>query len=103
MRIRINVSLADKTYYHIGGNVDVILELFSLSDIEEALEYLHDNHIEKILPLGMGSNLLLPDAGFHGAILRLLAGTENFRLKENRVNAFAGATMDQLIQFTFRS
>ncbi|HUD44140.1 MAG TPA: UDP-N-acetylmuramate dehydrogenase [Patescibacteria group bacterium] len=101
MQVYKNVSLSQDTYYHIGGNVDVVLELSSLVDIEEALKYLQQNHIEKILPLGLGSNLLISDSGFRGAILRLLPGSENFLLKENKVTAFAGATIDQLIQFCF--
>lgn len=71
-RLSANVSLADITWFRVGGPAEV---LFTPADEADLAYFL--KHKPKDLPafvLGLGSNLLVRDGGVPGAIIRLGRG-----------------------------
>jgi UDP-N-acetylmuramate dehydrogenase len=101
MNLRANVDLAQITYYRIGGTADLLIEVSSIEDIRSALAWLQRRGVTAVFPLGLGSNVLLPDAGYRGAILRLRPSPDGFRSEPGgNVTAFAGNTIEQLLRYT---
>lgn len=105
MKIRRDVSLKDIVFYKIGGKARWLLDCASTEDILEAVEFVQTNKIEKFMVLGLGSNLLMSDADYNGAIIRIRksGGSPDIRLTSDGLTvAFAGQTLDDLINFSFQ-
>jgi len=106
MQIYENVLLSTILWYQIGGVAKTVLDVASKEDVYEALEYIKSNNIAKVFVLGLGSNMLFPDEGFDGAIIRFQSQEDGLGVKfvdENIVEAFAGEFLDSVIQFQFEN
>lgn len=107
MHIYRDFSLSKILYYKIGGKARFVLKVQNKKDLLEALDFIQKNKTEKILPVGLGSNLLVSDDFFNGVVLWFSRGElkgKNSTLKlhsGNIVEAFANVLLDDLIQFSF--
>lgn len=103
MQIHDNLSLKDILFYKIGGTAKLVLEIKSRDDIIAALDYIKKNHIEKFLVVGLGSNLLMHDADFDGAVIFITKPEQQdiSLTDEGLIGVYAGQTLDELIQFSF--
>jgi UDP-N-acetylenolpyruvoylglucosamine reductase len=68
--IRHHEPLAKRTTLRVGGPADLYIEPASESDLAAALKFCADQPIPIFL-LGRGSNLLVKDSGFRGAVICL--------------------------------
>ncbi|MEZ5852149.1 MAG: UDP-N-acetylmuramate dehydrogenase [Hyphomicrobiaceae bacterium] len=71
-RLIANASLAEITWFRVGGTADV---LFTPADTEDLAYFL--GHVPAGLPvtvIGLGSNLLVRDGGIDGVVIRLGRG-----------------------------
>jgi UDP-N-acetylmuramate dehydrogenase len=102
MEILKNDNIKDRLYYKIGGTVKYVLKCTTEEDIEDALYFIDQNNIQKYLVIGLGSNILMPDDFYDGAVI--LLGSKNTPqieiLGEDRVKVFAGELFDTLINVT---
>ncbi|MEK7450595.1 MAG: UDP-N-acetylmuramate dehydrogenase [Patescibacteria group bacterium] len=104
MHIYNNFLLKDIIYYGIGGKARFVLKIQNKEDFLEALKFIKANKIEKVLIIGLGSNLLVSDDFFDGAVL-WFAKPEVHKFsftKDGLVEAFASENLDDLIQFSFQ-
>lgn len=104
MQIYNNVLLSTILWYQIGGVARIVLDVGSREDIYSAFEYLKRNNISNIFVLGLGSNMLFPDEGFDGAIIRFQSQDDGMgvRLLEGTiVESFAGEFLDSVINYGF--
>lgn len=102
MRVFEHVPLTDVVYYKIGGKARFVVQVSSAEDTLEAIHFLRNNNINDIRIIGLGSNLILPDSDFPGAVLLMRGeGTTFEKISKNVVKSFAGETVDELIQFSF--
>lgn len=84
---RQNFSLAEVTWFRVGGPAEV---LFKPADAEDLADFL--KHKPKDIPhivIGVGSNLLVRDGGVSGVVIRL--GREFSQLAANNQQLTAGA------------
>ncbi|MGE5619819.1 MAG: UDP-N-acetylmuramate dehydrogenase [Sphingomonadaceae bacterium] len=95
--------LSEILYYRIGGVARFLLEAQKREDVLEALHFVQANAIDRLVVVGLGSNLLFPDGPFDGAVLRIATqGTPQIReMGEGLVQAFAGEELDTVINFGF--
>lgn len=70
MEIKKDVSLAQFTTFKIGGLAKYFIEVNSLDELKEALDFSGKNKLP-IFVLGGGSNLLFPDAGWPGLVIKV--------------------------------
>ena len=90
-------------YYRIGGVARFLLEAVSREDVLEAIEFARSSGVDRLVVVGLGSNLLFPDGLFDGAVLRI-AGSKARQIREPEpglVEAFAGEELDNVIGFGF--
>ncbi len=93
-----NTPLAAATTFRVGGPADVFIDL-SHAAAPAILRCCHELEIPYLL-LGNGSNLLVGDKGFRGAVLRLAAKEIGPRLQEDgTVYAPAGMSLQRLCLF----
>jgi UDP-N-acetylmuramate dehydrogenase len=86
-RLEANVRMADLTWFRTGGPAQV---LFSPADEEDLAYFLSRlDPLLPVLPVGVGSNLLVRDAGIAGIVIRL--GRPFFEIRIDGLEIAAGA------------
>ncbi len=91
-----NSPLARHTTIGVGGPADFLLRPSSAHPLAQALEGLTDEGIP-VAFLGAGSNLLIPDSGFRGAVICLADLLDEPRVEGNQVLAAAGWRLPVLV------
>lgn len=91
IRIEEGIALAPLTTMLVGGAARFFVRIVNISQISEALSFARAKNIP-LLVLGGGSNVLIPDAGFSGLIMKIECKGISFELdEESRVRMIAGA------------
>ena len=99
MRILENVSLKEYTTFHIGGNADFFVDVHSVAELQEALEYA-ETHSLTVTVLGGGSNVLVSDDGVRGLVIRICILGIEFETHGNthvRATVGAGVVWDEFV------
>lgn len=92
-----NVSLADCTWYGLGGPAKYLIRPRTVEELEQVNLRCRENHIP-IRVLGFGSNLLIGDDGIKAAVIKL--ESDQFSQTDfdgGRLTAWAGAELSQLV------
>ncbi len=92
--IKRNFPLSTLSNYKTGGPADFFIEVKNIADLESALGWAKDNN-QKVFILGGGTNILFPDAGFRGLVIKI--SNTDFRFESNKLFAGAGVLMADLI------
>lgn len=66
-----NKPLKNLTWMKVGGNADFYTEVHTKKELVQAFEFAHKKSIP-ILFLGQGSNMIVPDEGIRGLVIRLM-------------------------------
>jgi UDP-N-acetylmuramate dehydrogenase len=104
MNIYENFQLSEILYYKIGPKARFVLKIQDYADVEEALAFIKTHQIKKVLPVGLGANLLMSEKFFDGAIL-WFAKPEDTQItigETGLIEAFASHSLDDLIHFSFK-
>lgn len=101
MNIYKDFLLKDILYYHIGGKARIVAEINSKKDFFDALSFFKKEGIEKIMPVGLGSNLLFTDNTFDGAILWFHKSSSLIFDKDDVIQAFSSVALDDAIALSF--
>ncbi len=96
MKIKKNESLAKHTSFKVGGKAKYFCEPSNINEILEALEFSKSKKI-KYFVLGKGSNVIFPDKGFNGLIIRLK--TDTISVEGRTVFAYSGVPISKLLAF----
>jgi UDP-N-acetylmuramate dehydrogenase len=95
MVIEENVPLASLTTFGIGGDARFLVTVNGVEELQEALEFAKKKELQVLL-LGGGSNMLIPDAGWAGLVIKIeIKGVE---LAKNILIAGAGESWDGLVE-----
>ncbi len=94
-RIEERASLARLSTFRIGGSAEVLAEVATEDALAEVLARLRERRIPVQL-VGLGSNVLFPDEGLPGAVLRLAGRFLEIRFDGDRVEAGAGVALPKL-------
>ena len=88
--LEVNGSLADFIWFRCGGPADV---LFRPADLADLVDFLRACPADvPVLPVGVGSNLLVRDGGVEGVVVRLSKAFAQVSIEPgNRVRAGAAA------------
>ncbi len=89
-----NATLAPYTSFHIGGTARLVISPKSSEEAITALRLLQDAGA-RILVLGNGTNVLISDDGFSGAVL-VLSGMRGAEYRDNSITADAGASITHI-------
>ncbi len=89
-----NASMADLTWFRVGGKADV---MFQPSDTEDLASFLRECPASvPVTVVGVGSNLLVRDGGIEGVVIRLAKGFTEIEIEEEIVHAGA-AVLDVMV------
>lgn len=86
--------------FHVGGNVRVVARPKNAKQLEGLYAFLSENNIKNIL-LGRGSNVVISDDGYDGAVVSLseISKIDFSVTDDNCIVAGAGASMQKLASF----
>ncbi len=84
-----HAPLAGFTWFRTGGSVQILFEPADENDLAYFLRRL--DPAQKILTLGLGSNLLIRDGGVAGIVIRLGRAFETIAIEGSSIVAGAGA------------
>ena len=95
---RAGVPLAPYTTFRIGGPAAILVEPRVPADVRTCLEICR----ELSLPLhimGAGSNIIVPDQGVDGVVLRIAGGLKSLSYDDGTIRCGAGVSDAELAQF----
>lgn len=98
---RENEPLAAYTWFGIGGEARFFFEPRNTDELKGVARRCRENDIAMRV-LGSGSNILVPDSGFDGAVIRLSGDFEEVTFVEDGVEAGAAFKMSNLVLRTIR-
>ena len=90
--------MSKHTTLHVGGNADYFIKPLWLKDLLTILE-LCDKYGLKYTIIGLGSNLLVSDSGFRGAIISL-ENLNTIKKRGGEIIAYSGAKLKDLCKFS---
>ncbi len=93
-KIQKDIALKPFTTWQVGGPAKYYLEIKSKEDLNAAYSWAKDKQL-KVYILGGGSNILVPDDGVDGLVLRML--NDKTEAKGERLECGAGACLSNAI------
>jgi UDP-N-acetylmuramate dehydrogenase len=100
--IRRDEPMARHTSWRVGGPARLFLVCETLHDLNSALEILADEDVAWQV-VGRGTNLLVSDAGFEGAVIVLGREFRRHSVDGDRITAGAGAMLAAIVQDAYAS
>ncbi|MCK4776837.1 MAG: FAD-binding protein, partial [Actinomycetia bacterium] len=88
--------LAFHTTFCVGGKAKYFITADTYHQLKSSLEILDEKHIP-IFILGKGSNILISDKGFNGAIIKLGRDFNNIKINETVIQAGALVSLPQIV------
>jgi UDP-N-acetylmuramate dehydrogenase len=98
--VRAAEPMSRHTTFRVGGPAALYVVADSLSDLASATEILADEEVVYTV-VGKGSNLLVADAGYDGAVLMLGRDFKHHVIGEGTLRAGAGTILAFLVQQAF--
>ena len=95
-------AMSRHTSFRIGGPARLFVECDSIGDLSAALSILADEEVEWIV-LGKGTNVLVADAGFDGAVITLGRDFKRHALEGNQLRSGAGVMLAAIVQDAFKA
>lgn len=95
--VRRNEPMARHTTYRIGGPASIFAVCDSVTDLARCLEVLAEADLAWTV-MGKGSNVLVSDRGYEGAVLVLGKEFKRHRTEDDRVLSGAGVTLAAVVQ-----
>ncbi len=88
--------MSSHTTFHIGGPADILIKPKDLNALKKAMKIIYASSVPYFI-MGNGSDLLVSDTGFRGAVIKLAGNFDKVDFKENGVEAQAGVYLKRLI------
>lgn len=96
--MRFNEPLYQYTTFRLGGPCEIFLLPENTPDVRAAVRFFNEEKIPWAV-LGGGSNVLFPDLGFYGGIIRIGEDMAEFDEEDDHLSAGAGMPMSRLMKF----
>lgn len=98
--VRMMEPMSRHTTYRIGGPADLLITCDTLSDVTETLRLCAEYEMPWTV-VGKGSNLLVADGGYRGAVILLGKEFKAHSVEGTSVQAGAGCTLAYVVQDAF--
>lgn len=96
--------LSPLTNLKVGGPAEGFLTITNMEDLKQTLSILQKDHIPSLI-IGRGTNLIIPDEGIRGLVIRLKGDFETIRTVKKTKDATylwsgAGTALSSLLTYT---
>ena len=100
--VRYDEPLKNHTTFKIGGNCIALIEPREVSDIVETIKICRENSI-KFFVIGNGSNLLVPDEGYNGVIIKLKSEFSTKQVEGEYLIVNSGAKLSEVYTVAYEN
>ncbi len=100
--VRYDEPLKNHTTFKIGGNCIALIEPREVSDIVETIKICRENSI-KFFVIGNGSNLLVPDEGYNGVIIKLKGEFSTIQVEGEYLIVNSGARLSEVYTVAYEN
>jgi len=97
-KILLSEPLNKFTSLRIGGQADYYFEPMDKEDTVNIISYLQKQDVS-FIALGKGSNLLVNDDGFRGAVVNIESSLKSIYAEGSRIVAEAGVSLNRFVDF----
>lgn len=94
-KVALNEPLQKHTTIKIGGPADLFIEPSSVEGLQKTLEIIKEQNLS-FRVIGRGSNLLIPDEGMRGVVIKLGSNFDDLTEDGNTIRVAAGYPMIKL-------
>lgn len=101
-KILLSETMGSHTTFRIGGPADYFFEPQDKEDAVVILQYLQKNNVP-FFALGKGSNLLVSDEGYRGAVVDIESTLKSTHIEGNQIYAEAGVLLNRLVDFAIQN
>ena len=93
--VRLHEPMKKHTTFRIGGPADYYLCPHSTEELQKILQICRENKLEFFI-LGNGSNLLVSDKGYRGAVIQLWKNFSDIETEDNIITVKAGTLLSKV-------
>lgn len=93
--VKLQEPMSKHTTFRIGGPADFYLCPHSTKEVQQTIQICKEENLPYFI-LGNGSNLLVSDKGYRGAIIRLWKNFSDISVKDCCITAKAGALLSKV-------
>ena len=95
-KIYFNHDIGKMTWFRTGGKAELFISVENENELEIIINTIKDYNY---LIIGMGSNILIRDKGYKGAIIKLGKGFNSLRVEEDKIISGASILDNNLSKF----
>lgn len=100
--VKYDEPLKNHTTFQIGGKCIALIEPKKVEDIIEAIKICRENNL-KFFVIGNGSNLLVPDDGYNGVIIKIKSEFSNIQVEGECLIANSGAKLSEVYTVAYEN
>lgn len=93
--VKTNETMKAHTSFKVGGIADYFIVPQNLEQLKLAINTCTHNNIDYYI-IGNGSNILVSDNGYRGAIIQIFKNMNSFCVKDNTIEAYSGILLSKL-------
>lgn len=93
--VKVDEPMKKHTTFRVGGPADYFLTPENVEQIQETVLFLKEKNVPYYI-IGNGSNLLVGDLGYRGAIIQIYQKMNQIRTEEEYIYAEAGALLSKI-------
>ena len=100
--VKYDEPLKNHTTFQIGGKCIALIEPKKVEDIIKAIKICRENNL-KCFVIGNGSNLLVPDDGYNGVIIKIKSEFSNIQVEWECLIAHSGAKLSEVYTVAYEN
>ena len=100
--VKYDEPLKNHTTFQIGGKCIALIEPKKVEDIIKAIKICRENNL-KFFVIGNGSNLLVPDDGYNGVIIKIKSEFSNIQVEGECLIAHSGAKLSEVYTVAYEN
>lgn len=93
--VKIDEPMKKHISFRVGGPADILVKPRTEEDLKNIIALVKEENIPYLV-IGNGSNLLIKDGGIRGVVIKISDNYNSFEIKENILEAQAGALLSVL-------
>lgn len=93
--VKVNAQMSEYTTFKVGGPADFFVTPGNIDEVKEIIKLCKVNNISFFI-MGNGSNLIVRDEGYQGAIIQLYENMSKCQIQVDTVRAEAGIKLSNL-------
>ncbi len=97
LNIQNNIPLSKHAAFRIGGPAKFFAEVFSIEELEEALQFAKEKSL-KFFVLGGGSNVLVSDRGFDGLVIKMKINNLKIDIENSKMEVGSGIPLIKIVR-----